>query len=85
MSVSNRFILPKSKLITFHEQTAKELRGLWRMEGYFMGGPFYALAFYNPNNGMQYMLEGYAYAPQFDKAPLIREIEAIAKSAAPAD
>ena len=84
MNVSERFILPQSKLITFHNQTAKEIRGLWRMEGYFMGGPFYALAFYNPNNGMQYMLEGYAYAPQFDKAPLIREIEAVAKSASPA-
>ena len=80
MSVSDRFILPKSKLIIFNDQTAKEIRGLWRMEGYFMGGPFYALAFYNPNNGMQYMVEGYAYAPQFDKAPLIREVEAIAKS-----
>ncbi len=84
MSVSDRFVLPQSKLISFHEQTAKEIRGLWRMEGYFMGGPFYALAFYNPKNGMQYLLEGYAYAPQFDKAPLIREIEAIAKSVQPA-
>ncbi|NQV51555.1 MAG: DUF4837 family protein [Flavobacteriales bacterium] len=83
MSISDRFLQPKSNLITFQGLTAKEIRGLWRMEGYFMGGPFYSLVFYNPANGLQYMVEGYAYAPQFDKAPLIREIEAIAKSATP--
>ncbi|MEQ9187799.1 MAG: DUF4837 family protein [Cryomorphaceae bacterium] len=84
MSISDRFLPPKSELITYQGLTAKEVRGLWRMEGYFMGGPFYALIFYNPANGLQYMVEGYAYAPQFDKAPLIREIEAIAKTATPA-
>ncbi len=83
MSISDRFLQPKSNLITYQGLTAKEIRGLWRMEGYFMGGPFYSLVFYNPANGLQYMVEGYAYAPQFDKAPLIREIEAIAKSATP--
>jgi hypothetical protein len=83
MSISDRFIQPRSKLITYMGQTAKEVRGLWRMEGYFMGGPFYALVFFNPENGRQYMVEGYAYAPQFDKALLIREVEAIAKSATP--
>jgi len=83
MTISEKVILPQSKLIDFHGQTAKEIRGLWRMEGYFMGGPFYSLVFFNPDNGMQYMVEGYAYAPQFDKAPLIREIEAIAKSVQP--
>ncbi|MEX2596930.1 MAG: DUF4837 family protein [Salibacteraceae bacterium] len=83
MSISDRFLLPKSQRITFLDQTAVEVRGLWRMEGYFMGGPFYSLVFYNPENKLQYMVEGYAYAPQFDKAPLIRQIEAIAKSAKP--
>lgn len=83
MSVSNRFILPASSRIQFNGQTAVEIRGLWRMEGYFMGGPFYALSFYNPENGLQYMAEGYVYCPQFDKALFVREIEAIAKSIRP--
>lgn len=80
MSISDRFITPKSKRILHNETLAVEFRGLWRMEGYFMGGPFYSLSFFHPESGMQYMVEGYAYAPQFDKASLIREIEAIAKS-----
>ena len=85
MNISDRFILPQFKRITYLDQAAVELRGLWRMEGYFMGGPFYSLVFFNPENGKQYMVEGYAYAPQFDKAPLIREIEAIVRSAQPVD
>lgn len=80
MNISERFILPKTERVVFLDQTAVEIRGLWRMEGYFMGGPFYALSFFNPQDGNQYMVEGYAYAPQFDKAPLIREIEAMVKS-----
>jgi hypothetical protein len=83
MSISDRFIQPKSRLVSFNGNTAKEFRGLWRMEGYFMGGPFYALVFFNPENGRQYMIEGYAYTPQFDKALFVREIEAMAKSAVP--
>lgn len=80
MTISDRFILPRSEWILFEGESAKQIRGLWRMEGYFMGGPFYALSFFDPNSGRQYMVEGYAYAPQFNKAPYIREIEAIAKS-----
>ena len=84
MAISTRLILPAFNAITFHENTAKELRGLWRMEGMegvFMGGPFYGISFYNPQNQHQYMVEGYVYGPQFNKRAFIREIEAIVKSA----
>ena len=83
MTISDRMILPKTKLITFNDQTAKEIRGLFRMEGYIMGGPFYSLAFYNPENGRQYMVEGFVYAPQFDKLKFVREIEGMVRSAKP--
>jgi len=83
MTVSDRFILPQVEAITFQESAAREIRGLWRMEGYFMGGPFYALSFYNAENKMQYMVEGYVYAPQFNKLDMIREIEAMVKSVVP--
>lgn len=83
MTISDRMILPKTKLITFNDQTAKEIRGLFRMEGYIMGGPFYSLAFYNPENGRQYMVEGFVYAPQFDKLKFLREIEGMVRSAKP--
>lgn len=80
MAISERFLLPYVTKSEFEESIAREIRGLWRMEGYFMGGPFYAYSFFNPANGMQYMIDGYVYAPQFDKLPLLREVEAVAKS-----
>jgi hypothetical protein len=83
MTISDRMILPKTQLLTFNNQTAKEIRGLFRMEGYIMGGPFYSLAFYNPENGRQYMVEGFVYAPQFDKLKFVREIEAMVRSVKP--
>lgn len=80
MTISERMIMPRSEFINFNDLTTKEFRGLWRMEGYIMGGPFYSLAFYNPENGRQYMVEGYVYAPQFDKLKFLREIEAMCHS-----
>lgn len=83
MTISNRMILPKSNVLNFHNLSAKEIRGLWRMDGFIMGGPFYSLVFFNPENGRQYMIEGFVYAPQFDKLKFLREIEAMVKSAKP--
>lgn len=80
MSISYKLYRPEIRHIEFLGETAKEIRGLWRMEGYYMGGPFYSLVFYNPVNGRQYMAEGYVYGPQFNKRAFIREIEAIVKS-----
>lgn len=86
MNISFKLYPPTYQPVEFRNQQAKEIRGLWRMEGVkgvFMGGPFYGLAFYNPENGRQYMVEGYVYGPQFNKRTFIREIEAIVKSAKP--
>ncbi|GAB4377233.1 MAG: DUF4837 family protein [Salibacteraceae bacterium] len=86
MAISTKLYLPQTYFITFRGYAAKEIRGLWRMDGVdgvFMGGPFYALSFVNVYNGRQYMIDGYVYGPQFDKLPFVREIEAIAKSVKP--
>jgi len=86
MTISTKAYQPEFFTIKHLNQTAIEIRGLWRMtgaKGVFMGGPFYALSFYNTQNKMQYMIEGYVYAPQFDKTPFVREIEALAKSVTP--
>jgi hypothetical protein len=86
MSISYRLYPPEFKTITFHDQAAQEIRGLWRMEGgkgVFMGGPFYGLVFYNPENGLQYIVEGYVYGPQFNKRAFMREVEAIVSSVSP--
>ena len=55
-----------------------ELRGLWRVEGDFMGGPFISFTFINHNKVIH--IDGFVYAPQFKKRDYIRQLEAILNS-----
>ncbi len=57
-----------------------EIRGLWRMENDFMGGPFYSMTFYDEPRMRIVTVEGYCYAPYFTKREYIREAEAVVKS-----
>ena len=75
-----RRMTPSYEEVSFHGAFAAEVRGLWRMENDFMGGPYYSLTFYDEPNVRLITVEGYAYAPYFDKRPYMREIEGIVKS-----
>jgi hypothetical protein len=55
-----------------------EMRGLWRVEGDVMGGPFVSLAHIDPENARVVVTEGYVYAPEKpEKRNLIWQIEAV--------
>ena len=79
MAVERRMI-PTYEEIAFNGEIAAEIKGLWRMENDFMGGPFYSLTMYDKDNARLVTVEGYAYAPYFDKEHM-REIEGIVKTA----
>ncbi|MDG1949359.1 MAG: DUF4837 family protein [bacterium] len=79
MSVERR-MQPTYEEITHRGAIAAEVKGLWRMENDFMGGPFYSLTMYNEATSSLITVEGYAYAPYFDKREYMREIEGIVKS-----
>jgi len=64
---------------------AIETRGLWKVEGDFMGGPFLSYTFLSPNKKEVISLEGYVYAPKYKKRNYLREIEAILYSFSPKD
>lgn len=53
-----------------------EYRGLWRMEGDKMGGPFIAHATLTPDRKNVIVVEGFVFAPSKDKRNLIRLLEA---------
>jgi hypothetical protein len=80
MTTEYRFQPPVSKDIDYQGHFAKEIHGLWRMENDFMGGPMVSYFVLNEDEGMIYCINGYAYAPQFNKREYYREIEAIARS-----
>lgn len=54
-----------------------ELRGLWRTEKAFMGGPFISHTMLDEKNNRIYTVEGFVYAPSLDKRNYVRELEAI--------
>ena len=54
-----------------------EMRGLWRTEGYFMGGPFINYSIVDSKNKRIITVDGFVYAPRFDKREYLRQLEAI--------
>lgn len=79
MTTEMRYV-PSYEEVVFNGQFASELRGLWRMENDYMGGPFYSLTMLDERSGELVTVEGYAYAPYFDKREYMREVEAIVRS-----
>jgi hypothetical protein len=79
MTTEMRYV-PSYEEVVFNGEFASELRGLWKMENDYMGGPFYSLTTYDKKSGMLITVEGYAYAPYFDKREYMREVEAAVRS-----
>jgi hypothetical protein len=73
--------LPKEKEISINGLYAKELRGLWLIKGDFMGGPFVNYTFVDEKRNRVICIDGYVFAPKFDKREFLRELEAFALGA----
>lgn len=79
MTTEMRYV-PSYEETVFNGQFASELRGLWRIENNYMGGPFYSLTILDERSGELVTVEGYTYAPYFDKREYMREVESIVRS-----
>lgn len=77
--VTERRIIPSYEEGTFEGLFSMEIRGLWKIENDYMGGPFYSLTVVDTANARLLTVEGYAYAPYFDKRPYIREVEGLVR------
>ena len=56
---------------------ATEMRGLWRVENDFMGGPYVSIAELDTDKQRVLVAFGYVYAPSKDKRNFIRQVEAM--------
>jgi hypothetical protein len=54
-----------------------ELRGLWKLENAFMGGPFISFTSLDEKRNRIVTVEGFVHAPSLDKRIYVRELEAI--------
>lgn len=74
---------PLYEEVSFRGGFAATMRGLWRMEGDFMGGPWTAISWVDEARGQLVTVDGYVYAPYFSKREYLREVEAIVRSFKP--
>ena len=71
---------PEQKEINLNGIYVNELRGLWQMERDFMGGPYINYSMVDEQNNRVVCIDGYVYAPKFDKREFLREQEALIKT-----
>ena len=76
MCVENEVIPPVERHILFKGRKCTEVRGLWRTEGDFMGGPFVSRTFVDTLKRETVTVEAFVYAPQHKKRNKIRQVEA---------
>ncbi|MDD3876286.1 MAG: DUF4837 family protein [Bacteroidales bacterium] len=77
MQVSQKLILPIHKEINFKDSYAVETRGLWDVEGDFMGGPFINYTFVDEERNRVITLDAFVYAPRYNKRDYILQCEAL--------
>ena len=75
MTTQHKFVEVQD--ITVKGEYAQFARGLWRVQGDFMGGPFVAMSRVDVPNNRVVVVEGFVYAPEPLKRNLIRKMEAV--------
>ncbi|MDR0386097.1 MAG: DUF4837 family protein [Prevotellaceae bacterium] len=71
---TTKFILPELEIKKFRGLHYGELRGLWELVNDYMGGPFVSRSYIDENKKRIITVEGYVYAPRFDKRDHIRRV-----------
>lgn len=79
MAIERR-VEPTFKQIKLDDRYCIETRGLWRLIGDFMGGPFVNYTFTSPDNEQLIMLTGYVYSPRKPKRDFLMQAESICHS-----
>ena len=75
--VMSSYAPPTVKYMKYHGLQFAEIRGLWEVHNDYMGGPFVTHVFYSPDGKYMIGIEGFVYAPKFDKRQYLRQVESI--------
>lgn len=76
MTTSN-ITMPSVEYLKYRGRDFAEMRGFWEVYNDYMGGPFVSHAFYSQDGKEIIVLEGFVYAPKYDKRNYLREVESI--------
>lgn len=75
--ITSEAIKPEVKFVSYRKRQFVEIRGLWEVYNDFMGGPFVSHAFYSKDGKDIIVLDGFVYAPKYDKRQYLRQVESI--------
>lgn len=68
------------KELNFKGQYAVEIRGLWKVNKYYMGGPFIGYAMVDESTNRLYYVEAFLYSPGKPQRDIMRELTTIIKT-----
>ena len=74
---TSTFIKPTVEFIRYRGRQFAQTRGFWEVQNDFMGGPFVSHSFYSKDGKDIIVLDGWVYAPKYDKRQYLRQVEAI--------
>jgi hypothetical protein len=66
--------------VEFAGRPAIRLAGWWANRALVGGGPFITYCFFEPSQGRLYLVDASLFAPAMDKVPLMRNLDAIART-----
>lgn len=81
MMIVERRLPHDSTSFTWNGQLAMKMKGLWRINNEFKGGPYVSILTYDPKQNRAVFLDGFVYAPNFNKRNYIFQVEGILRSA----
>ena len=74
---TNTMVEPSLRWLKYNKREFAEVRGLWDVKNDFMGGPFICHCFYDQANNRVVVLDGFVYAPKFQKRNYLRQVESL--------
>ena len=75
--ITNPVITPGYWKKSYKGREFTEIRSLWETQNDYMGGPFISDAFRSSDGKDVIVIEGFVYAPKYDKRDYLRQVEAI--------
>lgn len=80
MKTASEVITPQTIKTELDKKYCIETHGIWDVYKDFMGGPYINYVFVDPKNNRFYMVDGFVYAPRYDKRDYLLQIEGIIRS-----
>ena len=75
--ITNPVIQPGYYQKNYKGRDFTEIRSLWETQNDYMGGPFISDAFRSSDGKDVIVIEGFVYAPKYDKRDYLRQVEAL--------